>query len=69
MNDAVIPVGERANLTVAQVDALIADRARYRAVAREVVQWDSWTPGPNKTAGMDALVNNAKNALASESKP
>jgi hypothetical protein len=57
------------NLTVAQIDALIADRARYRSVVRQLVEYDGLEVGPSKDVALQALLNNAVNSLASESKP
>jgi len=53
-------------LTIEEIDALIADRARYRAVVRKLVRWDA------PPAGQDAtyhLVARGCEALANESKP
>ncbi len=66
--DRVLALGERANVSVAQWDALIADRARYRHVARQVIQWDLQAPRP-RAAGVEDLVNTAQAAIAAESKP
>jgi len=52
----------RANVTVGQVDALIADRARYRAVARELVRWND-LQGIERTTGMQTLLDHARSAL------
>lgn len=54
-------------LTTEQIDALIADRARYRAVVRALVRWDA--PPAGQDATFHALIQSACEAIANESKP
>jgi len=56
-------------LTEKEIDGLIADRARYRTVVRDLTNWAGFAPGANKDAALQSLLANALNAIASESKP
>ena len=54
-------------LTIEEIDALIADRARYRAVVRSLLRWDAPPAGQDPT--FHTLIHDAAEAIANESKP
>ncbi len=48
---------------------MFIDRQRYKFVVEKLLEWDNFTPGPWKAAGMNDLIALARHALACEGQP